>query len=134
MRCTQRAIKSAFQVTRLDLTAIDKWKVASEGFTIGKYLNCGGPFIPRWYSDVSVSSDISLGQGHHRIDGFNKKVNAKVVTSVDQVEFTLNTSFGVTRPERPFDELIEDLHRQSVDCFEGMITDLVRDGIMGGRR
>ena len=128
------ALKGDIEPVRIDLTTIDKWKVGREGFTIGKYLNCNGLFIPRWYCDVSVSSDIILGQGFHAKDGFNKKVTVKIRTSDTDAQFQISATFGVTDHDRGFDVLLNELHHETVVCFEDLITDVVRNEIMGGRR
>jgi uncharacterized protein (TIGR04255 family) len=130
----ENALKGDLQIIRVDLQTIDKWKVAPAGFTIGQYLNCGGRLIPEWYSEVSVSSDISLGQGFHHKDGFNKKVNVRVRTSEDNVQFQILIVLGVTDQQRDFDTLMNKLHSESVECFEALITDRVRNEVMGGRQ
>ncbi len=130
----ENALKSNLQIIQVDLQTIDKWKVDPAGFTIGQYLNCGGHFIPKWYSEVRVSSDISLGQGFHHKDGFNKKVNVRVRTSEDNVQFQILITLGVTDQQRDFDTLMEKLHSESVECFEALITDRVRNEVMGGRQ
>jgi uncharacterized protein (TIGR04255 family) len=128
------ALKRELQIIRVGLQTTDKWKVDSAGFTIGQYLNCGGSFIPRWYSGVKVSSDINLGQGFHHQDGFNKKVTVQVRTSEDNVQFSIQIVLGVSDRQKDFDELMEQLHRESVQCFEEIITDKVRVEIMGGQK
>lgn len=129
-----KALKSEFQLTQIELTTIDRWKANLAGFTTGQYLNCSGPVIPKWYSEVSVSSDISLGQGFYHKDGFNKKIKITVRTTADNVEFQVLITFGETYQEKNFDALMERLHRESVQCFEELITDRVREEIMGGKQ
>jgi uncharacterized protein (TIGR04255 family) len=128
------ALKRDLQIIRVELQTIDKWKVDPAGFTIGQYLNCGGSFIPRWYSGVNVSSDINLGQGFHHQDGFNKKVTVQVRTSEANVQFYIQIVLGVSDRQKDFDKLMERLHSESLQCFEEIITDRVRDEIMGGQK
>ncbi len=138
LRTTSEAVANALkvpvQITRVDLTTIDKWKVGLAGFTIGQYLNCNGPFIPNWYSEVSVSSDLKLGQGFHHKDGFNKKINVMVRISDDSVQFQIRATFGVTDQQMDFDALMDRLHNEAVQCFESLITDKVRNEVMGGKQ
>lgn len=138
MQTTRTAIANALniqvQFTRVDLTTIDKWKVGLEGFTIGQYLDCDGPFIPRWYSEVGVSSDIILGQGFHHKDGFNKKLHITIRTSEHNVQFQIRATFGVTGEQMDFDALMDRLHKEAVQCFESLITDKVRNEVMGGKK
>jgi uncharacterized protein (TIGR04255 family) len=128
------ALKCPLQFTQVDLVTIDKWKVDRVGFTIGQYLNCGGLFIPEWYSEIGVSSDISLRQGFHLKDGFNKRVNVIVRTSDNDVQFQVVASFGETGWQGDFDALMDRLHSESLQCFEALITDRVRNEIMGGQQ
>jgi len=130
----ESALKRDLQLIRVELQTIDKWKVDSAGFTIGQHLNCGGTFIPQWYSSVSVSSDINLGQGFHNKDGFNKKVNVQVRTSEADAQFQIVIVLGVSAQERDFNTMMEQLHSESVQFFEEIITDRVRDKIMGGQK
>lgn len=133
--CTaiKNMVKHSVYFTQVDLVTIDKWKVSQNGFTVGQYLNCGGLFIPRWYSDVSVSSDISLGQGFHPKDRFNKKIRVTIRNLDDDVQFQIIASFGVAEPKGDLNLLMDQLHSESVECFEGLITDRVRNEIMGGQ-
>jgi uncharacterized protein (TIGR04255 family) len=127
-----KALKSDFQPARVELTTIDKWKADLAGFTIGQYLNCGGPVIPEWYSEVGVSSDISLGQGFYNKDGFNKRVKITARPTDDNVEFQLVITFGKTNQQKDLNTLMESLHSDSVQCFEGIITNKIREEVMGG--
>ncbi len=128
------ALKKKIQPARIEFTTINKWKVNFASFTIGQYLNCGGLFIPAWYSEVSVSSDISLGQGFHYKDGFNKRVKIKVRTSDDDVQFQILITSVVADQQRDFDVLMNQLHNESAQFFEEIITDKVRNEVMGGKQ
>lgn len=128
------ALKKNVEPARVEFTTIDKWKVDLAGFTIGQYLNCGGSFIPAWYSDVSVSSDISLGQGFHHKDGFNKRVKVTVRISEDDVQFQILITSGVTGQRGDFDKLMDQLHIESIQFYEEIITDKVRNEVMGGKK
>lgn len=130
----ESALKHDLHITRVELQTVDKWKVDSAGFTIDQYLDCGGILIPQWYSGVSVSSDINLGRGFYQKDGFNKRVHVRVRTSEDNVQFQILIAFGVSDQQRDFDTLMDELHSESVQCFEAIITDRVRDEIMGGQK
>lgn len=127
-------LESPAQFTQVDLVTIDKWKVDRVGFTIGQYLHCGGRFIPQWYSELDVSSDISLGQGFYLKDGFNKRVNVRIRTSNDAAQFQIVASFGEAGWQGDFDALMDRLHSESLRCFEALITDKVRNEVMGGQQ
>ena len=86
----------------------------------------------RWYSEVNASIDISLGQGFYNKDGFNKRVKIRVRPTNDNVEFQLVITFGKINQQKDLTALMALLHRDSVQCFEEIITDNVRSEIMGG--
>lgn len=128
------ALKVPVSFTYVSLVTIDKWKAGRAGFAIGQYLNCGGRFVPEWYADVAASSDITLGQGFHIKDGFNKAVRITVRTLDDDVQFQIVATFGEADQKGDFDTLLNRLHEESVECFEALITDRVRNEVMGGQR
>lgn len=128
----ESALGGPVHFTQIDLVTIDKWKVDRGGFTIGQFLDCSGIFIPKWYSDVSCSSDITLGQGFYHQDGFNRNVNVIVRVSENDADFQITASFGAANSREDFDALMDRLHSESLRCFEALITDRVRTEIMGG--
>jgi uncharacterized protein (TIGR04255 family) len=129
----KKALKTSIKFAQVDLVTIDTWKVDRTGFTIGQYLNCGGVFVPQWYSGVEVSSDITLGQGFHQKDGFNKKINIAVRALDNEVQFKIVASFGGNCQQGELNDLMNQLHKESLQCFESLITDKVRNEIMGGQ-
>jgi uncharacterized protein (TIGR04255 family) len=130
----EKVVERTPNIVRVAHQTIDKWKAERSSFTIGQYLNCGGPFIPGWYSEVNVSGDISLGQGFHAKDGFNKNINLRVRTSDNAVQFQMSVNLAVAGEQLNLMQTMDQLHDESGQIFEGVITDKVRNEIMGGRR
>jgi hypothetical protein len=129
----KKALKQSPSIKRIDFVAIDKWKVESATFSMARYFQCGGSFIPGWYSDVTVSSDISLGQGFHNRDGYNQNIKVAVRVSQNSADIQIVTTLGVTRSIEDPESVLDQLHSEAVHIFEGLITDTVRNEVMGGQ-
>ncbi len=134
LQALAKIVTMPIKFKRVNLVTIDKWKVTKSEFRIGQYLNCGGRFVPEWYTDVAVASDISLGQGFYEKDGFNKRLRITVRPSINDVQFQMVASFGEATPGDDIETVMERLHKESVECFESIITDRVREEVMGGRQ
>lgn len=75
-----------------------------------------------------------MGQGFPSADGFNKAVRITVRTLDNDVQFQIVATFGRADWQSDFDTLMNGLHDESVECFESLITDRVRNEVMGGQR
>ena len=118
----------------LNLSTIDRFRVAKADFTFGGYLNCGGRFIPQWYEDATESLDISLGRGFLQIDGRNRQLQIRVRTAEDSVQIELRATFhDAVDPSRSLEDALEALHKESTGAFEAIITDRTRHEVMEGQ-
>lgn len=116
----------------VSLTTIDKMKVPQAGFTLGRYLHCGGPIVPAWYADTSVASDVTLGKGLVVKDGFNRQVRIAVRPSGDaEVEIVATTLFHNRHDKGSVGDELEAIHEESNKTFESLITETTRQH-MGG--
>lgn len=117
----------------LRLIAIDKFEVPRDGFTLGKYLQAGGKFIPHWYADADEPLDITLGRGFLQQQGKNRIIKIKVRTQ-DAVATVLMQSYFHNRlsPDADVLAVLEELHDESTSTFEALITDTLRIDVMGG--
>lgn len=118
----------------LNLVTIDRFEVAREGFTVAKYLAVGGSVIPSWYADCSESLDLSLGRGLLEPNGRNRQVLVHVQAASDPVKVLFQAQFHDQVDEgADLQEALQRLHSEAHDTFEAMITDRLRDQVMGGQ-
>lgn len=121
------------QPASISLNTIDSMSPPRDGFTLGKYLNCGGEFVPRWYHDTSVTADITLGRGLLRDDGSNRQIRIAVRVDDTQAQVQMNCVFHDALAEQEsVDAKLARLHEESTRTFEGTITEATR-ALMGGR-
>lgn len=120
-------------VESLSLNTIDRLVAEREGFTLGKYLNCGGPRIPAACSEIQHAFDFTLGTGLLHDDGFNRQTRLSGRPVGGTFEIFISAVFHEAFSRgNDLVELLDKLHEESVDAFEGMITDVTRDEVMGG--
>jgi uncharacterized protein (TIGR04255 family) len=133
-----RAVKSGlgdFQVESLNLATLDTLKVSKEGFSARKYLNVEGMIVPKWYGETSESFDIDLGRGLLDINGHNRQVHVNVRAAEDPVTVSIRCEFhDKVRGTSDLTVLLIKLHDESNAIFEALITDHVRNVVMGGRK
>lgn len=121
------------QATSISLNTIDSMTPPREGFALGKYLDCGGDFVPRWYHDTAVSADITLGRGLLRDDGFNRQIRIALRVDANQAQIQMNAVFHDALDEaQSIEDRLARLHEESTRTFEGTITDATR-ALMGGK-
>jgi uncharacterized protein (TIGR04255 family) len=121
-------------VQSLNLLTIDQFEVPRAGFNISRFLNTGGPVMPGWYEGCSEPLDLTMGRGRLQVDGRNRQFRVKVEATRDIVKVRIQAHFH-DRVEEGADlvELLERLHDESNDTFEDLITDHLRNEVMGGR-
>jgi len=122
-------------VTSLNLGALDQFEVSRDGFSISGYLNVGGPIIPTWYAGCTASLDLDMGRGLLDQDGYNRQVHMAIRSGGDPVKIVFRSQFH-DRVQAGADlvALLARLHDESNSTFEALITDRVRNEIMGGRK
>ena len=121
------------EVHSLNLLTTDIFEAAKEGFSISRYLDVGGRVIPNWYEDCSESLDLTLGRGLLPIDGRNRQVRVKVDAGTDPVKVQVHAQFhDVVEGGVSLRDVLERLHAESNRTFESVITDHLRDEVMGG--
>ncbi|MGH7709674.1 MAG: TIGR04255 family protein [Gemmatimonadaceae bacterium] len=119
----------------LSLNTIDAFSVAKRDFRVDDFLHVGGEIIPRWYSGVRESFDIDIGRGLLPIDGANRQIHIKATASSDPVHVRMRCHFQERVPTgSKLEDVLETLHRESNVAFEALITDRVRNDIMGGTK
>lgn len=124
-------LPSAFR--SVDLTTIDRFRVGSEGYRLGDWLNSDGKYIPMFYADSRVPCDIHLGLGTVPNDGFNRQLQIQVRRVQDNMEFQLRCTFdSALEDPSKLNAVLESAHGEAVETFEAIITDRVRNNIMGG--
>lgn len=134
---TEKAVRTATgkepALRQVSLILLDSMKVPAAGYTLGKYLKCGGAYIPSWYATSTEAIDISMGRGVLPNDRLNRAFKIAVRPADDGVSIEINSTFrAAALSGRSLKELIHSLHDDSTAVFEEMITDTTRNDIMGG--
>ena len=115
------------------LQTIDNFSVNREGFSLGQYLNCGGDKVPAWYQNSNESADITLGKGFLEEDMKNRQIKIGIRKQKDSFSVRIDSIFhNKLNTNRDLNEVLEELHAESNESFESMITDKVRNEIMKG--
>lgn len=130
---TAQAKYPKIKVDSIVLFSIDRVSLPASDFKLGRYFNTDGDFIPKWYTDCATAADIILGKGIAKNDGFNQQIQLKIVPMGTHFDVVLHTKLhrSVVSTDK-VQEVLEALHKESVACFEGLITDVTRNQIMGG--
>lgn len=127
----KHGLPSAF--TSAELCAIDKFRVSSEEYRFGDWLNADGRYIPTFYSDCTTPCDIQLGLGAITNDGFNTQLHIHVRPRQEHFEFEIRCVLAQAFSDSSIlPKVLESAHGKAVEMFEAMITDNVRNEIMGG--
>ncbi len=115
------------------LQTIDNFSVNREGFSLGQYLNCGGNKVPAWYQNSNESADITLGRGFLEEDMKNRQIRIGIRKQKESFSVRIDSIFhNKLNTKRDLNEVLEELHIESNESFESVITDKVRNEIMGG--
>lgn len=121
-------------IQSLNLTTIDTFQVPKEGFTLGEYLAVGGRILSNWYEGCRQSLDLDMGHGLLESDGQNRQVHVSARAVDDPVQVTIRAQFH-DKVQRlgDLEALLSQLHAESNQTFEDLITDRLRNEVMGGR-
>ena len=122
-----------FEPLSCSLHTIDRFEVSKDGYQLGNWLNCDGRYIPTWYQDSDEACDISIGKGQINQDKFNRAISVTVRRKELQFQVMINSHFWDTLSNgQDIYVVIEKLHDEANMVFEGIITDNLREEIMGG--
>jgi hypothetical protein len=113
------------------LQTIDQLDVPRSGFQVGRYLVCGGEYIPGTYQSSSEPCDISLGRGLLPSDGFNRQLQLSVKADGPKMRIRWHATFTNRLRGASVAQRLEDLHNESTKMFEAMITDETRQFMEG---
>jgi hypothetical protein len=118
----------------MTLGAIDQFELPRAGYSMSTVLNVGGTIVPQWYADSTESVDLDMGRGLLDRDGHNRQVHINALVGSDLVKITLRTQLSVRiAGMSAVPDALARLHDESNATFEAMITDYVRNKIMGGK-
>jgi uncharacterized protein (TIGR04255 family) len=116
----------------VSLQTIDQLEVPRSEFTLGRYLVCGGTYVPGLYESSAEPCDISLGRGLLASDGFNRQLQVKVTSVGSGMRVRWHATFTNKLQGNSIAAKLEALHSESNEMFESMITDDTRR-FMGGQ-
>jgi uncharacterized protein (TIGR04255 family) len=123
-------------IQAVTFTTIDLFQEPMHNFLIDKFLNCNGAIIPQWYNNVKEPIDIAIGKGFLPNDGYNKqiKIAGRKLNEEYQIHITslFQKKVNISNVESLKKE-IEELHDDSNYTFEAMITEYLRENILGGQ-
>ena len=123
---------AAVSIQSLSLHTIDRLVVDKSRFSVGRFLSCGGAYIPSYYADTTEACDISLGRGILVDDGFNRQVAVGVRIEDAKVTVQITAAFqNLLSDQAGLFALLDRLHMESNKTFEALITDETRQ-LMGG--
>lgn len=122
------------QPQSVSLSTIDRADIdRTPSFTLGDYLNCGGPRIPSILADTTIAFAYDAGQGVLAIDGFNRQLHISGGPARDAFIIHIHTVFqvraGAVAEVIP---TLEKLHSESNESFESLITERMRTEVMKG--
>lgn len=119
----------------ISLNTADQLNTQDPEFRIGKYLNCGGKRIPEIFKESREAVDITMGRGVLEQNGFNRQLRIAVrILSDSSQNIQFNSTFNNRLDGKPILSHLENLHTESNESFESLITDTVRNQIMGGKK
>ena len=126
-------VSPAFTPATVALSTVDGIDAPRDGFTMGRYLACGGRFVPGWYADVRDASDINLGRGTIDENAYNRQASIAVRMAPERALVQLNVMLQ-ERIGGTSDLLgvLARLHDESNQMFEDIISDGTR-ALMGGK-
>lgn len=123
-----------FNCKSLGFTTIDKFEVPSDGYSLSKWLNCNGEYIPKWLAVSKETCDVVIGRGLVNTEGFNRRLNIQVRKGENTFSIRIESGFrDQVKQEEDVYEKLEGLHRESTEFFEKIITDDLRLDVMGGQ-
>jgi len=119
---------------KVSLSYIDKIDdIDDKDFTLGKYINCNNDILPRILNDSKEASDCIIGRGNANIENNRQIKLALRINEKRLYNIRLETVFLVLIHENTdLNEILKELHFQGNELFEKIITDYVRQEIMGG--
>lgn len=125
---------SRIQIKSINLGSIDRFEVPIDDYSFSSYFDVGGKVVPAWYSNSREAIDIDLGSGILESDGRNRQIHIDVRIA-DSVIIGIRCQFhDAVSSGADLDSVLAQLHDESNEAFESIITDSVREQIMGGKK
>ncbi len=131
----QNKFKSICNISgkQISLCYIDKREISDDSFKLGKYINCNSRYVPEFFEDACLDSDLIIGNGRLDKDnnmqlriGFNNISSNKYILHIN----TLFNSLDSFKSD--IESALNGLHGKCVGLFEEIITDHMRNIVMGG--
>lgn len=134
LRIVERSGISISTLSTVSLNTIDEIHVEDPEFSIGKYLNCGGPRIPSVFHEVAEPVDMTLGRGILSMNGFNRQLRVAVRTEGPNQRILLTSIFKNRLDGRAPLEVLEMLHDESTASFKSLVSPTTENEVMGGMK
>lgn len=122
---------SAAEFGSVSFQTIDQIEVPAIEYRLGRFVVCGGKYVPGFYESSTQPCDITLGLGLLSSDGFNRQLGLKAQAIGENMRLRWHSSFTDILQDDLLVRL-EALHEESNEMFEAMITDETRRH-MGGK-
>jgi uncharacterized protein (TIGR04255 family) len=119
-------------ISSLSLNTIDKLEIREPVFRLGDYISCDGRFVPIYYADAREAFDIVMGRGVVPVSGWNRQV--RLAGRAEQAQFVVQMEIHLERrleSSAAIDATLEELHSESNELFEALITPKTRAGMEG---
>jgi uncharacterized protein (TIGR04255 family) len=122
-----------WQPASVALNALDRAAVGGPSFRLGDYLNCGGPRLPSVLADTTVAFDYEIGRGILQFDGRNRQLHVSGRVDADSYVIEMHAVLHDRVDSREeLTPVLNRLHDESVEWFESLITDRMRNEVMEG--
>lgn len=117
------------QIKSITLNTMDRMIIPTEDYTFGKYINCNGTIVPKWFEKTSCNVDITLGKGIVDQDGMNRQIGITVrglPSNVEKEIFIRSVFHEGIKTRNELLDVLEKLHIESSASFEQLITNATR--------
>jgi uncharacterized protein (TIGR04255 family) len=122
-----------WQPASVALNALDRTAVGGPSFRLGDYLNCGGPRLPSVLADTTVAFDYEIGRGILQFDGRNRQLHVRGRADAGSYVIEMHSVLHDRVDSREgLSPVLDRLHDESVQWFESLITDRMRNEVMEG--
>ncbi len=125
---------SKFSIESILLGTIDRVAVPSASFKIDDYLNVQGGIVPLYFKGSVEAADVIIGRGVAKQNGSNRQFHISWLPKGTQFEISIQSKLqNSMTPSDKISDVLEQLHEEAVLDFEKMITDKMRNEVMGGK-
>ncbi|MBN8707231.1 MAG: TIGR04255 family protein [Bacteroidetes bacterium] len=129
----QDSFDRPFPVDSVSLRTIDDFTFDVSERSIEDYLDTGSNYFPKFYSGFKGSFDYNCGLGFMNVDGFNKSLN--INSRLDGSDLKVKMQIGLLRKlseNSNYQSVFIELHDQSFEIFESLLTPYTKNVVMGG--